>query len=176
VTAGTWRRLHARRHAEVGRRRSRAGDVGAAAVEFALVVPILLFLVFGIVDFGLAMFSQTMVGNAAREGARTASLEGTQANAEFAVTQALTGIIGTKPGVVADPATATAGFQVKCTKSDGTWCTGWTAAGGGTTPAPAGATVQVTIKYAYKWITPIQIVKGIGSSLTITRQSTMVVE
>ncbi len=139
-------------------------------------MPILLFLVFGIVDFGLAMFSQTMVANAAREGARTASLEGTQANAEFAVTQAMSGIIGAKPVVVADPTTASSGFQVKCTKSDGTWCTGWSAAGGGTTAAPAGATVTVTIKYQYKWITPIQIIKGIGSSLTMTRQSTMVVE
>ena len=154
----------------------RRGDAGAAAVEFALIVPILLILVFGIIDFGLAMYSQTMVGNAAREGVRTASLEGTQLNAEFAVSQALTGIIGTKPLVVTDPSAVAYGFQVKCTIANGTWCTGWSANGGGTTPAPQGATVSVTITYSYKWLTPIQIVKGIPSSLKITRTSTMVVE
>ena len=154
----------------------RRGDRGAAAVEFALIVPILLILVFGIIDFGLAMYSQTMVGNAAREGVRTASLEGTQANAEFAVTAAMTGIIGTKPTVVTDPLAVANGFQVKCTLANGTWCTGWSTAGGGTTPAPQGATVAVTITYSYKWLTPIQIIKGIPSSLKITRTSTMVVE
>jgi Flp pilus assembly protein TadG len=178
VTAETWRRARARRTVvSVGR--GRPGDSGAAAVEFALVVPILLFLMFGIVDFGMAMYSQTIVGNAAREGARTASLEGTQANAEFAVSQALTGVMGTKPGVVSDPVTATSGFQVKCLTNPAdptSWCPGWTAAGGGIVAAPAGATVTVTIKYGYRWITPIQVIRGIPATLTITRQSTMVVE
>ena len=50
-------------------------DGGAAAVEFALVVPILLLLVFGIAEFGRAYNIQTTLSGAAREGARTMALE-----------------------------------------------------------------------------------------------------
>jgi len=47
-------------------------DRGAAAVEFALILPILLLLIGGIVDFGRAFFTQVVITNAAREGARAA--------------------------------------------------------------------------------------------------------
>ena len=43
---------------------------GANLVEFALVLPLLLILVFGIVDFGLALYDKAVVTNASREGAR----------------------------------------------------------------------------------------------------------
>lgn len=45
-------------------------DSGAAAVEFALVVPLLLLLVFGIVEFGRAYNAQVTLQHAVREGAR----------------------------------------------------------------------------------------------------------
>ena len=51
------------------RKRSRR-ERGQALVEFALVVPIFLVLVFGIVDFGWALKSWITVTNASREGAR----------------------------------------------------------------------------------------------------------
>lgn len=43
---------------------------GASAVEFALVLPILVVLVFGIVTFGLTFFRWQAVQSAAREAAR----------------------------------------------------------------------------------------------------------
>ena len=43
---------------------------GAAAVEFALVLPLLLILVFGIVEFSLALYDKAIITNASREGAR----------------------------------------------------------------------------------------------------------
>lgn len=43
---------------------------GAAAVEMALVMPILVALVMGIIDFGYAFWVQGQVAGAAREGAR----------------------------------------------------------------------------------------------------------
>jgi len=55
-------------------RRARSGDDGAAAVEFALVVPLLLLVVFGIVAFGLLLFAQISATHAAREGARLAAV------------------------------------------------------------------------------------------------------
>ncbi|GMA28822.1 TadE/TadG family type IV pilus assembly protein [Arenivirga flava] len=52
-----------------------ASEEGAAAVEFALVVPLLLTLLFGIIEFGAAYNAQILVTNAAREAARELSVE-----------------------------------------------------------------------------------------------------
>ena len=51
-----------------------ARDRGAAAVEFALLLPVLLLLIFGIIDFGRALNAQITLTQAAREGARLAAL------------------------------------------------------------------------------------------------------
>jgi len=47
---------------------------GQSLVEFALILPILMFIVFGIVDFGLGIRSYVSLTNATREGARFASV------------------------------------------------------------------------------------------------------
>ena len=47
---------------------------GASAVEFALVVPVLLMLVFGIAEFGRAYNTQAILSGAAREGVRSMAL------------------------------------------------------------------------------------------------------
>jgi Flp pilus assembly protein TadG len=49
---------------------------GAELIEFALVLPLLLLLVLGIVDFGFLFQRLEVVTNAAREGARIAVLPG----------------------------------------------------------------------------------------------------
>lgn len=48
--------------------------MGQSLVEMAMVLPLLTFLTFGLVDFGRAYYFQVSVTNAAREGARTAIL------------------------------------------------------------------------------------------------------
>lgn len=47
---------------------------GAAAVEFAIVLPLLLLLLFGIVDFARAYNAHISLSGAAREGARVLAL------------------------------------------------------------------------------------------------------
>jgi Flp pilus assembly pilin Flp len=54
------------------RRLGRRED-GAAAVEFALVLPLLVLLVFGIIEFGMAFRDTLTIASATRTGARTAS-------------------------------------------------------------------------------------------------------
>ena len=48
---------------------------GAAALEFALVLPLLVILLFGIIDFGYLMFTVSTMNNAAREGARRGAVQ-----------------------------------------------------------------------------------------------------
>jgi Flp pilus assembly protein TadG len=57
-----------------GTRRTRC-ERGAAAVEFALVMPLLLTLVLGIAEFGRAWNIQTTLSAAAREGVRVMALQ-----------------------------------------------------------------------------------------------------
>lgn len=55
-----------------GKERERAG----ALVEFAIIFPIIMLLLFGVVEFGRVMMVQNMVTSAAREGSRVAILPG----------------------------------------------------------------------------------------------------
>jgi len=46
------------------------GQRGAATVEFAVILPLLVILVFGIIDVGLLLYNKQVITNASREGAR----------------------------------------------------------------------------------------------------------
>lgn len=64
---------------------------GAAAVEMAMIMPLFLALVFGVVEFTRAIMVQQLLTSASREGARAAVLEGaTTASVEAEVTNYLT--------------------------------------------------------------------------------------
>jgi Flp pilus assembly protein TadG len=43
---------------------------GQSLIEFALVLPLLLILVFGIIDFSIGLYDKAVITNASREGAR----------------------------------------------------------------------------------------------------------
>ena len=43
---------------------------GGAVVEFAIILPLLIALLFGIVEFGLLLYNKQIITNACREGAR----------------------------------------------------------------------------------------------------------
>lgn len=53
---------------------------GAAVVEFAIVAPVFILLVFGMIEFGRMVMVQQMLTNASREGARMAVVEGAVAS------------------------------------------------------------------------------------------------
>lgn len=56
-------------------KRFRDTETGQALVEFTLILPIFLLLLFALVDFGRAFYSWLIVTNAAREGARVAAVQ-----------------------------------------------------------------------------------------------------
>ena len=65
-------------------RKKGKGEDGQAMVEFALILPIFLLILCGIIDFGWLFYNQLSLNNACREGARyavvnTAEGNGTQA-------------------------------------------------------------------------------------------------
>ena len=103
---------------------------GAAAVEFALVMPLLLLLVFGIVEFGLIMNRQITVTHAAREGVRYYSLPTvTSAQAE------------------AKCVAAAPNFQTSTDPQQRVSCVASPGAG---TPPPPATPVQMTASVTYK--------------------------
>jgi len=61
---------------ERGRRKSDSRR-GAALVEFAVVVPVFLVFIVGMIEMGRAIMVQQLITNASREGARVAGYEST---------------------------------------------------------------------------------------------------
>lgn len=83
-------RAWARRHGD-GRER------GAAAVEFALILPVLLLIVFGIINFGFMLSARQAVSQAAAEGARAAAVTtGDEAAKDTAGTTAMQSALATQ--------------------------------------------------------------------------------
>lgn len=70
----TRRGLQERACVRSGAHSRESGERGAAALEFALIVPVLLLLVLGIIEFGFMFQAQLALTHAAREGARMASV------------------------------------------------------------------------------------------------------
>ena len=66
---------------------------GAAAVEFALVLPLLVLLIAGIAEFGRLYYLQTTISGAAREGVRAMALQN-NAGAAQSVAKTAAGAVG----------------------------------------------------------------------------------
>jgi Flp pilus assembly protein TadG len=71
-------------------------QTGAALVEFTIVLPVLLFLILGLAQFGLIFYNYIMVTNAAATGARQLALSRTDANA---YSDTITAISNAAPGL-----------------------------------------------------------------------------
>jgi hypothetical protein len=82
-------------------RRRSPGQESQALIEFALISPLLLLLIFGIIDIGRAVFYYDTLNHAAREGARVAvtasSTLPTNASVLAAAVQQLVGVAVTEP-------------------------------------------------------------------------------
>lgn len=76
-------------------RGNRRVDSGASAVEFALVMPMVILLVLGALDFGLLLQARAQAANAAREGVRFAALGYKAAEVEKIAQNSVTGVSGT---------------------------------------------------------------------------------
>ena len=137
---------------------------GAELIEFALVFPLLLMVVLGIVDFGLLFQRMEVVTNAAREGARIAVLPGYGATdvCQRAVSYMITG------GVTLTPANPSCNCALNstCTSPSNPTITISDAAidlGNGSTPLAA---KQVFVEYNSTYLFLGPIMRFFGGSLT----------
>ena len=110
---------------------------GAAAVEFAIVAPMLVFLLLGIVEFSKVMMVQSSLSAAARDGARAVTLGST---------------IGAAQAVAQSAATSVALATSQVTVSGD--CVGKTSS----------TTVTVTVKYTQPVL--YDVLSGAGVTLT----------
>lgn len=81
--------------------------------EFALLLPMLLVIIFGIAEFGFMLSDQITVTNAARDGARTGALKGNTSSQ--AVSEAQSSASGTINCPVQTPTTSYSSTQVTVT-------------------------------------------------------------
>lgn len=88
---------------------------GAAAVEFALVLPILLILVLGILEFGYLFLLHSSAAGAAREGARDMAIHNNQSAASAIAANYFTEATGETAAVSVSPPSCTAGDRVVVT-------------------------------------------------------------
>ena len=160
------------------RRRTR----GQSLVEFALVLPVFLLLLFGLVDGARYVFASNAVSNAAREGARRASVEASW----IAKANTSCGAVG-GPVCPANAATLrthvldAANFEmspfgsvtnlyISCdgsTPPTGQWTTGTAC----TSLTATGDIVSVRVTYSWSAITPI--ISSIMGNLTAAGAATM---
>ena len=113
-------------------------DDGAAAVEMAIVLPLLMVLVFGIIDFGRMLNAQMTVTAAAREGARWAAIGGpglTGETVQNRVNIAAPGLTPLATAVLTPPCTAASAMN---------------------------ANAEVTVTHTFTFITPIGGLTGSG--------------
>ncbi|MBG6226207.1 Flp pilus assembly protein TadG [Arthrobacter sp. CAN_A2] len=119
---------------------------GAIAVEFALVLPILLLLVFGIMEVGRAYNAQVTITNAARESVRVLAI-GKNDLAAVSTARSTAEILN--PDLTAS--------DVMITRNPS----------GAVNTCPHGSTVTVTINYK------MQTVTGIAAPFTLKGRGTM---
>lgn len=105
-----------------------AGRKGQSAVETALILPIIVLILTGIIDFGLLFNNYLVITNASREAARNAAVGSTDVNINSLVAGMTSTLDNTKLKTTIYPAEA---LRKK------------------------GDEVTVTIEYDYKLITPV---------------------
>lgn len=134
---------------------------GAAAVELAVVSPLLILLVFGGIEVGQFVNSSQLTSNASREGARTASR-----NETLAVTEVEATVHDYLDDAAEIPISA-----IAVNVLDGA---GTPIPGGNLTTIASGevVSVQVTVQFnTVRWISFLNILNGaVNSTTTIARR------
>lgn len=124
------------------RTRAQRTSRGQGLVEFALVLPVLLLIFMGILDFGRAIFAYNSLANAAREGARVAIVDQS--------------VVGGVPIGATEAANQATGLGLDASDVNDVNVSYLLPDLSGACPARAlGCVAEVTVSYQYTAITPI---------------------
>jgi Flp pilus assembly protein TadG len=134
------------------RRARRHDEDGAAAIEFAIVAGLLFMLVFGIIDFGFGFHTWNGTAHAAREGARFAAVDSTEAQIIARTRAAADFLDQSKMTVVVSCSSGGSVFAPCASPAEGDY-------------------IRVTVDYAYPYITPLPGMVGLGDDLMLHSQS-----
>jgi Flp pilus assembly protein TadG len=138
------------------------GDAGVALVEFALVAPLLLFLMIGILDVGRAVNAYVTISNAAREGSHYAALHPT----------ASPGAIESAVRARVVPLDATT-VLVTTSYYDGTAFQTFPPSGGIPSSTPKPRSIPVRVEVSYDWRSVTMLVGVFFPSPSLTASSTV---
>jgi Flp pilus assembly protein TadG len=120
-------------------RRKAADRRGAALLEFALLLSLLLILLFGIIDFGRVLFTANNLTAAAREGARYAAVLNDPMGNEAAIQQRVASHMSPFGSAPVNPS------QVQVTFNS---------------TAGALQSITVQVNYPFNWLTPFRQLVG----------------
>ncbi len=136
--------------------RLRSGEHGAALLELALVLPMLLFLALAVWEFGRVFDARLVVDNAAREGARYASLGRTDTEVRERVANYLDDALATRLLAQGDVTFRPADVQVTGAR--------------GTVGDPVSVGVPITVRFA------VPTLINMPSNIRLSGQATMRLE
>lgn len=180
------------------RRASLASERGSSLVEYALVFLIFATMLFGIIDFGRALYDYHFVSNAARTAARWAAVNGSKCSSDSSCTAPVDCTSGTctpcSSGCTAaaegdvqnyvQMLASAAGMNTSSTGCGGSACLAttatwqapeWTPASGATTCSSPlnspGCEVEVQVNYNYDSLVPL-VHKGL---VTLSSTSQMII-
>lgn len=126
-------------HASGGREQS---SRGTTAVEFAIVVPLLLLILLGLIDFGRLLFVQVSLNAASREGARASSLYQPTSGQQSTVLGRIDQVVqDSSPGTARLSALGDASIAVN--------------ASGLCSPTAQDEMTTVSLTVPFNWITPV---------------------
>ena len=143
------------------RREAPDAERGATAVEFAILLPLLLLMLFGTIDFGYLVNRNTTINNAAREGAREAIFNPDPVAIEARV-RTVTPTLDQSQLTVA----------VTCRDASGGPCPGVNFAD----EWEPGGSVIVEVDYTHDFLTPAPDLIGIGPTKVVTSTIEMRIE
>lgn len=126
---------------------------GAAAVEFGLILPLLLIVVFGTIEFGLILYDQAMITNASREGARAGIVLREPAVSTGDITSVVNGYVTDNMISLGSPGAVSTSVSGDCSAPD--------------------TDITVTVSYTYDFLVLPDFVTDLTGPITLTAESIM---